>query len=148
MSDFEQIDLAELDNKFESEEASETNHTPVPDGKYQVNVDKIELTRSKSGNPMLKWTLRIIGPTQRKRLLWKNSVITEASIKWLKRDLIIAGLVLAKLSDLEHRLHELLDIQLEVKKVTKNDYENIYLQRLIEIDDPDAQASTQDSVPF
>jgi len=30
-----------------------------PDGKYQVNVEKAELTEAHtSGNPMLKWTLR------------------------------------------------------------------------------------------
>ena len=58
------LDLAQFDDAFESAEVEDREYETVPDGKYQVNVERVELTRAKtSGNPMLKWSLRIIAPT-------------------------------------------------------------------------------------
>ena len=90
----DEIDLAQLDDDYGQAEVEEREHEPVPDGKYQVNVDKVELTRARtSGNPMLKWTLRILGPTHAGRLLWRNNVMaTPANLRWLKTDLNTCGL--------------------------------------------------------
>ena len=69
------LDLAQFDDAFETAEVEEREFEAVPDGKYQVNVDRVELTRAQtSGNPMLKWTLRILAPTHKGRLLWRNNV--------------------------------------------------------------------------
>ena len=56
----------------------------VPDGKYQVTVEKVELTQASTGNPILKWTLRIRGPQFINRLLWRNNVFTHTSLKFVK----------------------------------------------------------------
>lgn len=145
---FEQIDLAEFDDEFTSTEVAESEFGDVPDGIYQVSVDKIQLTKSKAGTPMLKWQFRILGPTCRKRKLFKNSVITPSSLAYLKKDLTMAGLHLEKLSDLEDRLGELLDVQLEIKKVKKGEYDNIWINKQIEVDDPDAPGATSSDLPF
>ena len=83
------LDLAQFDDAFETAEVEEREFEAVPDGKYQVNVDRVELTRAQtSGNPMLKWTLRILAPTHKGRLLWRNNVMaSNENIKWLKQDL-------------------------------------------------------------
>ena len=130
------IDLAQFDDGFQSEATAERgDFEGVPDGKYQVTVEKVELTEAQSsGNPMLKWTLRVIAPKFVDRLMWRNSVITHNTLKYVKTDLHLCGLDLEKLSDLPKNLGKLLDVKLEVTKKTKGDNENIFFNRRIEND--------------
>jgi len=128
------IDLAQFDDDFQSEAPAERgDFETVPDGKYQVAVEKVELTQSSTGNPMLKWTLRILAPRFANRLLWRNSVFTANTLKYVKTDLHLCGLDLEKLSELPKHLGKLLELKLEVTKKTKGDNENIYFNRRIEI---------------
>ncbi len=127
------IDLAQFDDGFQSEATEERgDFESVPDGKYQVAVEKVELTQSSTGNPMLKWTLRILAPRFANRFLWRNSVFTHNTLKYVKTDLHMCGLDLEKLSELPKHLDRLLDVKLEVTKKTKGDNENIYFNRRIE----------------
>ena len=127
------IDLAQFDDGFRSETTEErAEFETVPDGKYQVAVEKVELTQSSTGNPMLKWTLRILAPRFLNRFLWRNSVFTHNTLKYVKTDLHLCGLDLEKLSELPKQLDKLLDVKLEVTKKTKGDNENIYFNRRIE----------------
>lgn len=152
------VDLSQFDDAFTDAPVEEKEFDAVPDGKYQVNVDKVEITTAKtSGNPMLKWTLKILAPSSRGRLLWRNNVMaTRENIKWLKNDLHVCGLDLQKLSDLPANLERLLDVKLEVTKRTKGDNENVYFNRRIVTDDAatgaapagSAQAAGKDDVPF
>jgi len=131
------LDLAQFDDDFAEAPVEEREFEDIPDGKYQVNVEKVELTRAQSsGNPMLKWTLKILGPRFAGRLLWRNSVMaSKENLKWLKTDLHTCGLDVEKLSDLPARLGDLLDVKLEVTKRTKGESENIYLNRRIVVED-------------
>jgi hypothetical protein len=127
------IDLAQFDDDFQSETPAERGEREdVPDGKYQVAVERVELTQSSVGNPMLKWTLRILAPRFQNRLLWRNSVFTQNTLKYVKTDLHLCGLDLAKLSDLPAHLDKLIDVKLEVTKKTRGENENIYFNRRIE----------------
>ena len=83
---------------------------------------------------MLKWTLRVIAPQHVNRLMWRNSVITQKTLKYLKGDLHICGLDLERLSELPNQLRRLLDVKLEVTKKTKGDNENIFFNRRIDND--------------
>ncbi len=131
------LDLAQFDDDFAEAPVEEREFEDIPDGKYQVNVEKVELTRAQSsGNPMLKWTLKILGPRFAGRLLWRNSVMaSKENLKWLKTDLHTCGLEVEKLSDLPARLGDLLDVKLEVTKRTKGENENIYFNRRIVVED-------------
>jgi len=131
------LDLAQFDDDFAEAPVEEREFEDIPDGKYQVNVDKVELTRAQSsGNPMLKWTLKILGPRFAGRLLWRNSVMaSKENLKWLKTDLHTCGLEIEKLSELPSRLGDLLDVKLEVTKRTKGESENIYFNRRIVVED-------------
>jgi hypothetical protein len=137
------IDLSQFDDDYESAEVEDREFEPVPDGKYQVKVERVEVSRAKSsGNPMLKWTLKILAPTHAGRLLWRNNVMaSKENIKWLKNDLHVCGVELEKLSDLPNRLEELLDLTLEVTKRTRGENENVYLNRRIEIDVGDVETA-------
>ena len=152
------VDLTQFDDAFTDAPVEEKEFDSVPDGKYQVNVEKVEITTAKtSGNPMLKWMLRILAPRFRGRMLWRNNVMaTRENIKWLKNDLHVCGLDLQKLSELPANLERLLDVKLEITKRTKGDNENVYFNRRIVLDEGaagteggDAHGSaTKDGIPF
>lgn len=129
--------LAQFDDDFAEAPIEEREFEDVLDGKYQVKVEKVELTKAQSsGNPMLKWTLKILGPRYAGRLLWRNSVMaSKENLKWLKTDLHTCGIDIEKLSELPTRLGDLLDVTLEVTKRTKGENENIYINRRIIVDD-------------
>lgn len=110
------------------------NDVIIPDGKYQVKVNSVELTHSKiSGNLIFKWVLKILGPTHKGHLLWRNNVIaSKEDLHWLKQDLYtICELQMGKLSELLSKLEALLGVELEVIKHTRNKFENIYFSRRI-----------------
>ena len=131
------LDLAQFDDDFSEAPIEEREFDDVPDGKYQGKVDKVELTKAQSsGNPMLKWTLKILGPKCAGRLLWRNSVFaSKENLKWLKTDLHTCGVDIAKLSELPARLGDLLDVTLEITKRTKGENENIYINRRVVVTD-------------
>jgi len=157
--DVPSVDLSRFDNEFENAPVEEKkDFDPVPDGKYQVNVEKVELTTAKTtGNPMLKWTLKILAPHFRGRLLWRNNVMaSRENIRWLKNDLHVCGLDLQKLSDLPANLEKLLDVKLEITKRTKGENENIYFNRRIVLDESTSGVAggdfqgvqAKDEIPF
>jgi hypothetical protein len=125
------FELAKFDGDYAAAEVEKRE--PVPDGKYQVNVERVELTRSRTaGNPMLKWTLRILNGPHEGRCLWRhNMIVSPDNLKWLKTDLDRCGVAIEKLSSLGENLHRLLDIKLEVTKRTREENENVYLNRRI-----------------
>jgi hypothetical protein len=145
-----QVDLTQFDEDFARAPVEEKNYDDVPDGKYQVNVEKVELTKAKSsGNPMLKWQLRILAPQCVGRFLFRNNVLaSKENLRWLKQDLHTCGLDLDRLSDLEGRLAQLLDVKLEVTQRTKGDNVNVYFNRRIVMDEPGPDAGDYDGPPF
>jgi len=56
------IDLQEFDEAYAS---APTSIGEVSDGTYNVRVTDVSLLRSRAGNPMLVWDLRILGPRVR-----------------------------------------------------------------------------------
>ncbi len=148
------INLGDFDEGYNEAEYENNDYSPVPDGNYQVLVDGVGIELAKtSGNPMLKWTLKILGPSHQGRLLWTRNVIMHGqSMKWLKRNLLTCGLELKRLSDLKHRLNELLDVKLEISKRTRGENENIYFNKRIrtseEVLTKNDAAGTDDDIPF
>ena len=104
---------------------------PVPDGKYQVVVETVELTKTRTtGNPMLKWRLRIAGPSLTNRILFKNRVITDKTMPFLEKEFRVCGLQMDSLSELPNRLPQLVNLRLEVTKKGRTDQpDEIYFDR-------------------
>jgi hypothetical protein len=123
----DEFDLGTLDTAFQD---APDHDAPVPDGRYTVTVDRVALKRSQNSKAkMLEWELRILGPSQMGRKLWKYTLLeTPEHMTWAKRDFNAAGLKLAKLSELPSRLSELLDRTLEVVVKTKDEFPNIYFR--------------------
>jgi len=143
---YEDVDLEQYDDQFN--EAEEPEFEAIPDGKYQVVVDKAEITKAKtSGNPLLKWTLKILGPTNINRLLWNYHILNNPTGQsWLKKDLNLCEVHLNKLSDLPKKLEQLLDIKLEVTVRTRDDSQNVYFNR--RLNDNEIQKPEDNDLPF
>jgi hypothetical protein len=153
MSDYEDfetnhpsVDLSGFDDDFATAEAPE--YDEVPDGKYQARIESVRLENSQKGDPMIKFDLEVLSGPQTGRHIFKNSVITQASIPYVKGDLKTLGLELAKFSQLSGRLEELLDVTLEVTKRTRGEYTNVYFNRRIQIAAGTSGGIAQDDVPF
>lgn len=125
------FDLSKWDDAYANAPIEDREYDTVPDGKYQVVVDRVELTKSQNtNNTMLKWKLKILGPKHKDAILWRNNVIaSDNNVKWLKNDLHVCGVDIEKLSDLPANLERLLDVRLEVTKKTRGENENVYINR-------------------
>lgn len=139
------VDLSDFDNEFSNTEAP--SYDEVPDGKYQVCVHGVRLSNSQKGDPMIKWDLVVIAGSHQGRHIFKNSVITQAALPYVKADLQTLGMQLAKFSDLSGRLEELLDLTLEVTKRTRGDYANVYFNKRLNIP-RSTNDLPQDGMPF
>jgi hypothetical protein len=144
------VDLRRFDELYRNEvvDGAETR-IAIPDGRYEVRVDLVELRQSKSsGNPMLKWTLRITGSTFRGRILWKYRAITENTIKYVKQELSVCGLELAQFSALRDHLDSLTGIELEVTKITRGEDSNILFNRRLGAAYQGDGGVCDDDIPF
>jgi len=128
-----QFDLEQYDEEFSGAQCDvDRDDDELPPGKYQMVTERAELQRSTKGNPMLVWRMRVLGPRYAGRKHWhRNMIITKDNIKWLKHDLLVAGLELTKLSELPARLDELCDVVLEVQLKKKGDMTNTFINRRV-----------------
>lgn len=152
-SDFsfaDDIDLSRFNSLYKTESTSDAApiYQGVPDGRYEVVIAEAALTKSqRSGNPMIRFVLRISGSTYRDRILRKHSAITENTIRFVRKELEVCGLHLEKFEDLKARIHELDGIPLEVVKVTKGEDSNIYFNRSLSAH-AEAVGVADDDLPF
>lgn len=124
------IDLSRFDRPVATETnapRSRSQFAEQPDGKYEVRIEDVELYKSpNSGNPVLKYTMRILGPTHVNQLMWKRRGITEKTRDWVLDELKVCGLELEKFSDLKYHLHDLIGVELEVTRKTKGEDTTIF----------------------
>jgi hypothetical protein len=140
--------LEQFDDDYRNAETQDRDDfKPVPDGTYQVYVDEVMLKKTKeTQQPMLSWQFKIMAGKYEGRILFKNAVIMKDALVYIKTDLSVCGLELARFSDLPSHLSQLLNVKLEVKIVNKGENQRIYLQRKIETSADDMP--TQDDIPF
>jgi hypothetical protein len=146
----DEIDLSRFNSLYRTE--SVTDAAPisylVPDGRYEVVIVEAILTRAqKSGNPMIRYLLRIKSAKCRDRILRKYQVITENTLSFVRQDLELCGLKLDRFEDLKARIRELEEVELEVVKTTKGDDANVYFSRAI-ASRTQADGVAEDDLPF
>lgn len=146
----EEIDLSRFNTLYRTEVPSDAAPIPntIPDGRYEVVIAEASLTKSqRSGNPMIRYVLRITGSTFRDRIFRKHSAITENTIRFVRKELEICGLQLERFADLKSRVHELEGVELEVVRVTKGEDTNIYFNRALSAHSQ-ADGVAEDDLPF
>lgn len=154
------VDLASFDDDFNNTskehkpEDSPYNNTPIPDGPYQAKVESAEVMYSKSGRPMLRWTFSLLHEDFKGRKVWRHNLLdNEQGHKILISDLYICGITLGTLSELHTRLHELLDLKLELEIRDNGETDsgkklyNVYINKLIGKCDP-SEGVDEQLVPF
>ena len=122
-------ELKRFDQDFRAAE-EESDFGSVPDGKYEVIIDKMDLGRTpNAGYIKITWQLRVTGPTHQNRVIFKSSVVTPNSLRFIKADLRKCSVPIEDLSALPAHLDKLTNLELSVTKRTSNGYENIYIDR-------------------
>lgn len=153
------IDLSDLQDAWAATEAK--NLDSVDDGRYTCLVADAQIDMGKDGHTrMLKWKLRIEGPKSIGRYLFRNNLLTlehKESLSYLKADLVLCGLELEKIDDLNERCEDLVGLRLEVNKKTNGKYENVYLVKRLDGNHAQdsapresipAQSEPTDQIPF
>ncbi len=125
------IDLSSFDDDFAAAEAPEFKE--VPDGRYQAKLCKAQLTKSSTGSPMIKWDLLVLTGEHAGQHIFKNSVISDRSLPYVKGDLKLVGVNIKRLSELPGHIGEALDKVLELTLRTKGEYTNCYFNKVIDI---------------
>ena len=117
----------------QSAEVPTANTEEVPDGVYNCSIHTTEIKTSKSGNLMLSWQLKVLGPTCKGRMIFKHSMIAADAqrLAFLRRDLSTCGIEPGEISTLRNRLELLLDREIECKVITRGQYRDCYFNRLI-----------------
>jgi hypothetical protein len=115
------VDLRQFDDQYAGVDINrkETSAAadPVPDGMYEVRIENVRLGNTpNTGNPMVLWKLRILGPSHAGYAVTKIRVITPKTLPMLKEDLHRAGLDLDRLSDLENHLDDMAGRELTILK--------------------------------
>jgi len=146
----DEIDLSRFNSLYRAEsqpDAAPVSHS-IPDGRYEVVIAEAILTTSQSsGNPMIRFVLRITGSTFRDRIVRKFRAITEKTLPYVRKELEICGLRLERFEDLKSRVHELEGRELEIVKVTKGEDSNIYFNRALS-SHSQADGLAADDLPF
>ena len=129
------IDLSEYDAEFQrasSQAPRDSYQEEIPDGFYDARVEDVTLNRvQSSGNPMVIWRLRILGPQHQGRAISKVRIITQKTVGFLKDDLRKLGIEIGSLKELNGRMDEMVDRHIGIMKRTQPDrrWTDIYFVR-------------------
>ena len=119
------IDLSEFEDEFRRSEppAVRDRHLDeIPDGFYDARVEDVKLGRVRgTGNPMLTWRLRILGPRFCGAAISKVRIITHQTVGFLKDDLSKLGLEMGTLDEMTSRLDEMVDRPIGIMKRARAD---------------------------
>ncbi len=127
------IDLSGFDESYAQTApppAKQPDHYQhIPDGIFDADIvdAKLSVTVTTS-RPIVLWSLRIRGPEAAGHMLYKNRVVTEKTLPWLKEDLEKSGLRLDRLSDLNHRVAEMIGRPVTIEKRTKDGRSQVYFR--------------------
>jgi hypothetical protein len=151
-------DLSQWDDDYDGTQTPEHNFDDIADGDYDTTLDKLVVTTSTSGSPVVKFLVKIDGPNFVGRTMWKtDGIATKQNLEYLKKDLTICGYV-GKLSQLAARADEFRGVRLKVKVKNKGGYTNYYINKRIgepstasppvEDQSPASALDPSDPVPF
>lgn len=71
------VDIENLEKDVQEASTKEFNDEEVPFGKYEVKITKLELVKSKKGDPMVSVWFEIINGSNKGRFIFMNQVVTQ-----------------------------------------------------------------------
>jgi len=124
--------LKELNEMHTPDEVSDLGK--YPDGTYQGKLDKIYLEQSKKGRNQCVMDFEIISGSYQGRNQRKYcGMETPDNLDFLTRDLRVLGIPSFIWTEVEKYFPKLLDTVIEFELVTKDGFQNVYLQKRISV---------------
>lgn len=122
--------LTQFNDSYNSAKVEE--RAGVPDGKYNARIDRVEVKQTKTGKPMVAWQLVIMGGPHDGRRVFKNSVVQDNTVQYLKQDLSVCGFT-GDLDSLDTTTGaaQLLDRVVAITVKTNGENSNTYINRLV-----------------
>lgn len=130
----------------------------VPDGKYQVKIDKVQIRNNVNTQATeLAFQLKVLNGEHAGRIIFHQRQLDDPErMSYLRGDLHVCGVEISSLSQLPRSLENFLDIMLEVQvksKTSKTDpsksYQNVYLnKRITDGGDMDGANFSESDLPF
>lgn len=115
-----EVDLSRFDDEYaraSTQQAQTPFYDEIPDGFYDASIEEVQIGQTaNTGNPMIVWKLRIQGPECRGKAITKVRVITDKTLAYLKQDLERLEVRLERLSELPHRIDEMIDRPVRIFK--------------------------------
>lgn len=71
------FDVVGLQEDIKAAAENKTDYEEVPDGDYEVHIQKLELKKSSSGNPMVSCWFKIVDGSRKGSIIFMNQVITQ-----------------------------------------------------------------------
>ncbi len=126
------VDLTQLEERYQKEAVTLEEIQPVPDGTYDAGIERVTMGQNRKGMPTLNWRIRLRGPEVSNRAVWHQNLLRPESLRWLAKDLKTCGITLKSITELPNRLAELEGLKVMVTLTTKNDFQNVRLNQLLE----------------
>lgn len=73
-----EFDVEGLKEDLKNVGANKSDYKEVPPGTYEMKLDKLELTQSKAGKPMVKCWMRILDGEYKNSIIFMNQVINSS----------------------------------------------------------------------
>jgi hypothetical protein len=116
-----QVDVEGLKKDAQAAAENKIEFKEVPEGKYEVKIDKMELKESKNGRPMVSFWMKILEGDYKGQLLFWNQVIdigfglhkVNEFLRSLDSGLDVTFDNFAQYNDLIMDIHEEIDGKLE-----------------------------------
>lgn len=139
--------MNELDRAW-AEASSSRSMEEVPLGTYQVEVESVTAGKSKKGDHMLKWKLRVVGGPFKRRVIFKNQVVTPKSAGIVKEEVAVCGLQPRNYTDLLGQLPALQGITLDVRVEQNGQYRDVRFLRKTELGEFGGSEAPEEEAPF
>lgn len=145
-----------LDESHNPASVEDDGFTKLPDGEYQIRLDKLYINRSKKGRMQTVWEFEVISGSHSFRKIMKFSGMdTAAGLDFLTRDLRKVGIENFKWSDVQTQFSKPLDklflLQLVTKEKNEQSYQSIYILKSLNQDEVMVSKTLQnadDEIPF
>ncbi|MCU0247889.1 MAG: hypothetical protein MUC42_15065 [Bryobacter sp.] len=123
------IDLSAFDEAYANAGRSTSDpNLDVPDGQYRVMVEDVHVAETRTGKPMIHWSLRVVGPAEADKRLVCPRVITDRTLSWIKEDFEKLGLRLNRLSECQDQLPQLAGREVMIDKRSDSKGSTIYFR--------------------
>lgn len=125
-------ELGKLDEAFSQTPSQKTSLPPLPDGKYIARIVYVRLGRAgEGGPPAFKWKFTITEGDYSGRHVWHRQIVSEENLKFIRRDFDAVELQVEKLSEAAELLPQLTNVAVEIALKTRNEFQNVYINRRI-----------------